>query len=132
LAGATARPVRRAAPAGVVEEPFEIDNRHAKLAGLLWLPAKRPPKVPVVIVIAGSGPVDRDGNAGGMLRSDSYRQLAEALAKKGVATIRYDKRGVGQSSLGGKLEELGFDDFVSDAAALVAMARVNDKLAGVY
>ena len=58
--------------------------------------------------------------------------LAEALAKKGVATIRYDKRGVGQSTLGGKLEDIGFDDFVSDAAALVAMARVNDKLSGVY
>jgi uncharacterized protein len=132
LSSAAAPPVRRAAPAGIVEEPFEIENRAARIAGVLWLPATRPKTVPVVIVIAGSGPVDRDGNAGGMLRSDSYRQLAEALAKKGIATIRYDKRGVGASTLGGKLEDLGFDDFVSDAAALVAMARVNDKLAGVY
>lgn len=129
---ASAPPVRRKPPAGVVEEPFEIENRGAKLAGVLWLPEKRAGKVPVVIVIAGSGPVDRDGNAGGMLRSDTYRMLAEALARRGVATIRYDKRGVGESTFGGKLEELGFDDFVSDAAALVAMARVNDKLAGVY
>ena len=127
-----AAPVRRAPPAGVVEESFEIDNRGAKLAGVLWLPAKRSGPVPVVIVIADSGPVDRDGNSGGMLRSDAYRELAEALAKKGIATIRYDKRGVGQSKLGGKLDALGFDDFVSDAAALVAMARVNDKLSGVY
>jgi pimeloyl-ACP methyl ester carboxylesterase len=132
LGNAAAPPVRRAAPAGVAEEPFEIDNRGAKLSGILWLPSSRPKTVPVVIMIAGSGPVDRDGNAGGILRSDTYRQLAEALAKKGVATIRYDKRGVGQSTLGGKLEDIGFDDFVSDAAALVAMARVNDKLAGVY
>jgi pimeloyl-ACP methyl ester carboxylesterase len=129
---ASAPPVRRAPPAGVVEQPFEIDNRGAKIAGVLWLPAVRSGPVPVVIVIAGSGPVDRDGNSGGLLRSDAYRQLAEALAKKGVATIRYDKRGVGQSTLGGKLADIGFDDFVSDAAALVAMARVNDKLSGVY
>ena len=67
-----------------------------------------------------------------MLRSDAYRELAEALAKRGVATIRYDKRGVGQSTYAGKLSDLGFDDFVSDAAALIAMARVNDKLSGVY
>ncbi|HEX6836195.1 MAG TPA: alpha/beta fold hydrolase [Polyangia bacterium] len=129
---ATAPPVRRAPPAGVVEQPFEIDNRSAKIAGVLWLPATRSGPVPVVIIIAGSGPVDRDGNSGGILRSDAYRQLAEALAKKGVATIRYDKRGVGQSTFAGKLADLGFDDFVSDAAALVAMARVNDKLSGVY
>ena len=132
LGSATAPPVRRPAPAGVVEEPCEIDNRGAKLSGILWLPATRPKTVPVVIIIAGSGPVDRDGNAGGLLHSDTYRQLAEALAKKGVATIRYDKRGVGQSTLGGKLEDLGFDDFVSDAAALVAMSKVNDKISGIY
>ncbi|MCA1663346.1 MAG: alpha/beta hydrolase [Myxococcales bacterium] len=132
LGNAAAPPVHRPAPAGVVEEPFEIDNRGARLSGVLWLPATRGKTVPVVIIIAGSGPVDRDGNAGGILRSDSYRQLAEALAKKGVATIRYDKRGVGQSTLGGKLEDIGFDDFVSDAAALVAMAKVNDKLSGIY
>lgn len=129
---ATAPPVKRAAPPGVVEQEVEIDNRGAKLAGVLWLPAARSGPVPVVIIIAGSGPVDRDGNSGGMLRSDAYRQLAEALAKKGVATIRYDKRGVGQSTFTGKLADLGFDDFVSDAAAMVAMARVNDKLSGIY
>ena len=99
----------------------------------MWLPGRRATgKVPVVIVIAGSGPVDRDGNAGGLLRTDSYRLLAEALARRGVATIRYDKRGVGESTLGGKVEALSFDDFVSDAAALVTKARLNDKLAGVY
>jgi pimeloyl-ACP methyl ester carboxylesterase len=131
-AAASAPMVTRAPPAGVVEERFEIDNHGAKLAGILWLPAVRPRKVPVVLFIAGSGPVDRDGNAGGLMRSDSYRLLAEALAKKGIASIRYDKRGAGQSTLGKKLEELGFDDYVSDAAALLTMARVNDKLAGVY
>jgi len=130
--GAAAPPVKRAPPAGVAEEPFEIDNRGAKISGVVWLPAKRSGPVPVVIIIAGSGPVDRDGNSGGILRSDAYRQLAEGLAKRGVATIRYDKRGIGQSTYAGKLADLGFDDFVSDAAALVAMARVNDKLAGVY
>jgi len=129
---AAAPPVTRKPPAGVVEEPFEVDNRGAKLAGVLWMPAQRSGPVPVVIVIAGSGPVDRDGNAGGMLRSDAYRQLAEALARRGIATIRYDKRGVGQSTYSGTLANLGFDDFVSDAAALVTMARTNDKLSGVY
>ena len=44
---------------------------------------RAPRRVPVVLFIAGSGPVDRDGNAGGIMRSDSYRLLAEALAQSG-------------------------------------------------
>jgi pimeloyl-ACP methyl ester carboxylesterase len=131
--GSAATPtVKRAPPAGVIEEPFVIDNRGAKLGGILWLPAARPKAVPVVIIIAGSGPVDRDGNVGSMVRSDTYRQLAEALARRGVASIRYDKRGVGESTMGKKLEELSFDDYINDAAALVTMARLNGKLTGVY
>ena len=131
-ASASTPTVKRAPPAGVVEEPFVVDDRGAKLAGVVWLPAKRTAKVPVVLVIAGSGPVDRDGNIGAVLRTDSYRLLAEALAKRGIASIRYDKRGVGESTLPGKLEDTSFEDFVNDAAALVTMARINDKLAGVY
>lgn len=129
---AAAPVVKRAPPSDVTEEQFEIQNRATKLSGVLWLPKKRAGKVPVVLMIAGSGPVDRDGNAGGALRTDAYRQLAEALAKKGIASIRYDKRGVGLSTLGGKLEDVTFDDFINDAATLVTMARLNDKLSGVY
>lgn len=129
---AAAPVIKRPPPAGLVEEQFEIQNRGTKLSGVLWLPQKRQGKVPVVLMIAGSGPVDRDGNAGGALRTDAYRLLGEALAKKGIASIRYDKRGVGQSIMAGKLEDLTFDDFINDAAALVTMARLNDKLSNVY
>jgi pimeloyl-ACP methyl ester carboxylesterase len=129
---AAAPQAKRTPPSWAKEDPFELDNGGAKLAGVLWRPLPEGKRVPVVIVIAGSGPVDRDGNAGGMLRTDAYRQLADALAKRGVATIRYDKRGVGQSTLGKKLDDLAFDDFVGDAAALVAMARNSSSLSSVY
>lgn len=127
-----APPVRRAPPATVREEPFDVDNGGAHISGVLWRPAGPPRPTPVVIVIAGSGPVDREGNSGGILRSDSYRMLAEALASRGVATIRYDKRGIGQSTLGGKLADIGFDDFVADAAALVQKARTTPQLGSIY
>jgi hypothetical protein len=123
--------VRRAPPAGIVEEPFEVDSGNAKLSGVVWRPQTDKP-VPAVLVIAGSGTVDRDGNVGGILRTDTSRQLAEALVRRGVAAIRYDKRGVGLSSFTGKLESIGFDDFVADAGALVTMARTNNKLASVF
>ncbi|MDB4969112.1 MAG: alpha/beta hydrolase [Myxococcales bacterium] len=123
--------VRRVAPPGVVEDPFDVTNGSAKLSGVTWRPQGDKP-VPVVIMIAGSGPVDRDGNAGGLMRTDAYRQLAEALAKRGVASIRYDKRGIGLSSFSGAPDSVTFDDFVGDAAALVAMARTNAKFSSVF
>ena len=59
---------------------------------------------PVVLIIAGSGPTDRDGNSpapiapGKTLRTDSYKLLAQALAAEGIASVRYDKRGIGASA----------------------------------
>ncbi|MBL3574061.1 lysophospholipase [Rhodovulum sulfidophilum] len=52
-----------------------------------------------VVIVPGSGPVDRDGNAPALgLRSDSYRLLAEALQAAGIASLRIDKRGFGGSA----------------------------------
>lgn len=128
---ATTAPVHRPPPKGVVEQPFELDHDGAKLAGVTWRPAgvSRPP---VVIVIAGSGPVDRDGNAGAALHSDTYRQLAEELARRGIATLRYDKRGVGESTLGKPVADLAFEDGVGDAVAMVALARHDPTFSSVY
>ena len=122
----------RPAPAGVREEAFELDSGPAKLAGVSWRPADAHGPVPVVIVIAGSGPVDRDGNAGAMLHGDTYRELAAALARRGIATLRYDKRGVGASTMGKPLAQIGFDDFVSDAVAMVALARHKPEFSKVF
>ncbi len=49
---------------------------------------------PTVLIIPGSGPTDRDGNSPLGVKAGPYRQLAEALAKKGVSTVRIDKRGM--------------------------------------
>lgn len=70
---------------------------------------------PVVLLIGGSGPTDRNGNQG----SDGpgeLRQLAEQLAEKGIASLRYDKRGVGRSLAPGLREEdLVLNTYVEDA-----------------
>ena len=75
------------------------------------------------VVIAGSGPTDRDGNSPLGVRGDMLRQLAEGLAVDGVATIRYDKRGIAQSRAAALDEEtLTFDSLVADARAWAAEA----------
>lgn len=53
------------------------------------------------LIIAGSGPTDRNGNSVLGLRTDTYRLLAEALAERGISSVRYDKRGVGRSATAG-------------------------------
>lgn len=83
------------------------------LAGTLILEGKT-----AALIIAGSGPTDRDGNSALNLRSDVYKLLAEGLAVKGVSTLRYDKRGVGASQAAMTTElDLRFETYVDDAKA---------------
>ena len=69
----------------------------------------------VVLLIAGSGPTDRDGNNSGM-KNNSLKMLAQELSKNGIASLRYDKRGIGSSrNAGPKEADLRFDNYVDDA-----------------
>ena len=69
----------------------------------------------VALLIAGSGPTDRDGNNSGM-KNNSLKMLAQELSKNGIATLRYDKRGIANSrNAGPKEADLRFDNYVDDA-----------------
>lgn len=82
------------------------------LSGTL-LPAGR--NQTIAIIIAGSGPTDRDGNNYLGVKANSYKLVAEGLAKQGIASLRYDKRAVGKSiSPGMKEADLRFDDYIND------------------
>ena len=73
----------------------------------------------VALFIAGSGPTDRNCNSSLGLRTDSFRYLAAELEKAGIASLRYDKRAIGESRYDdpSKIAEVVFEDFVGDAAA---------------
>ena len=87
-----------------------------KLAGTLSKPADAAPttRLPAIVLIAGSGPLDRDETAYGI---PIFAQLANALAEAGFAVVRYDKRGVGQS--GGRGEFATLSDYADDVVAVV-------------
>ena len=75
-----------------------------------------------VLIVAGSGPTDRNGNSGQSLNTYTYKMLSDNLVKSGIAVLRYDKRAIGRSRLNdpATIPNLVFGDFVDDAARCVA------------
>lgn len=106
-------------------ENVYLESKPGRLAGTLLVPVGAG-RVPLAIVIAGSGPTDRDGNtAGEPSGPNCLRQLADGLAAKGIAVLRYDKRGIaGSGSAGIPEQNLRFETLADDA---VAWARKYEK-----
>ena len=105
------------AQATVLQRPISLDTGSGELFGSLLLPKSDTP-VPVVLIISGSGPTDRDGNNPEGGRNDSLKRLAWVLAKHNIASVRYDKRGVA-ASLAATPDErnLSVEAYVADAVA---------------
>lgn len=88
-------------------------------------------KPPVALLIAGSGTTDHDGN-GPQIKPATLKKLAEQLAARKIATLRYDKRGAGGwKPEFGRPEDFRFKDYVDDAAALVNYLRSSGKFSKV-
>lgn len=120
--------------AQAAETPIVLDTPGGQLAGTLELPAGAGAGKPrVALIIAGSGPTDRDGNSSLIPgRNDSLKLLAAALADAGIATVRYDKRGIGASHAAGPAESaLRFETFVDDATAWIAKLKTDPRFASV-
>lgn len=100
----------------------------APLWGTLLLPDS-PGPYPALLLLPGSGPVDRDGNLPG-LACDSLRLLAEGLAGHGIATLRADKRGIGASHAAAPDEAtLRLDTYVDDAVRWMDALRADPGVA---
>lgn len=112
------------------EKEISINNAQGKLSGTLLLP-KTKAKTPVVLIIVGSGATDRNGNQG-MVQPNTLKLIAEGLLTHNIASLRYDKQGVGKSSDASKPEnELVFDDFVEDALLWVNFLKKQKKISEI-
>jgi pimeloyl-ACP methyl ester carboxylesterase len=102
------------------------------LFGTMTLPDKKG-KLPLVIFISGSGPTDRDGNNPLIQgKNNCFLQLSDALAKKGIASFRFDKRGVGQSKKAGlKESDLRFEDYVKDVESWIGMFHKDERISKI-
>jgi len=114
------------------EEEVSVPVKGGTLKGTILLPDNPNQFTPVALIIAGSGPTDRNGNNMSM-QSNAYKLLAEALAEKGIATMRYDKRGIGASTDFKTAEAaLRFDDYIQDAKSVVTYLHHAKSYQSVY
>jgi pimeloyl-ACP methyl ester carboxylesterase len=107
---------------GVEVHPLDLKQESGSLRGELWIPRGSTPTTPVVVMFAGSGPTDRDGNQR-MIRPNAYKEMARALARGGIASARFDKRGVGESKDSTREDHLTMRDTVADARLVVRAVR---------
>lgn len=117
--------------ATTIEQSITLDTGSGILYGSIVTPAGTSSPVPVVLLIAGSGPTDRNGNSKLLPgNNDSLKMVAENLAMSGIASLRYDKRGIGQSQSAVTQESaLRFDTYVEDAAKWIDLLRKDPRFA---
>ena len=94
------------------EEIIALETPTGNIEGTLLVPSKE--NVPLVLIIAGSGPTDRDGNSGS-LKNNSLKMLAQGLYDNNIASFRFDKRGIAKSAKAMTSEEdLRFEHYIQD------------------
>jgi len=118
--------------ASLTESPVLLKTFAGSISGTLTVPKNASGKIPVVLIIAGSGPTDRDGNSPKLgLNGNTYKMLANDLGKNGIASLRYDKRMVGQSAVNTKEKELRFEDYVDDAVGMINLLNDDQRFSKV-
>jgi hypothetical protein len=104
------------------EAAFSNDQAHISLSGILTLPPG-PGPFPVAVLLSGTGPQDRDESIAG---HRPFLILADHLTRKGIAVLRFDKRGIGKST--GNYAEATTEDFAGDAQAAVAYLKTRKDM----
>ncbi|MCL2326547.1 MAG: alpha/beta fold hydrolase [Proteobacteria bacterium] len=120
-----------APPEGFVETPIAVDaGTGFPLQGRLVKPQSTQPAVPLIILVQGSGPHGFDETVG---PNRVFGQLAFGLAKRGIATLRYDKRTHAYPAKMAALPNITVDDeYVQDVLAATALAKSLEGIGEVY
>lgn len=113
-----------------VETKVTLETKTGEIFGTLTTP-RNFEKIPVALIIAGSGPTDRDGN-NPVMKNNSLKILAFELSQNNIATLRFDKRGIAESKLaGGSEADLRFDDYVNDVRDWITLLKKDKRFSKV-
>ena len=112
------------------ESDISLEVENGTIEGTLLTPVDQT-NYPVVLIIPGSGPTDRNGNNQFGLNTDSYKMIAETMANNGIASVRFDKRGIGESI---KVQEelLSFEDYVNDAVHWIKKLKEDNQFNNIF
>lgn len=116
---------------GFRESDIVLTTSTGQIHGTLLIPGnvKKPP---LVIIIAGSGPTDRNGNSPLGVQSNTYKMLAENMAKNSIASLRFDKRGIAKSQPAMKSEsELLFETYINDVNEWVSLMKSDKRFSSI-
>lgn len=128
-----AAPAAPAVPSRFTDEALSIPVNGGDIKASLMLPGQATAQTPVALIIAGSGATDRNGNSPGLVNSNAYKMIAETLAASGIASLRFDKRLIGQSKgFDPDESKLRFETYVQDAVQLIRYLREKKGYAKVY
>lgn len=88
---------------------------------------------PIVIIIAGSGPTDRNGNSIAGVDANSYKMISDGLANEGIASIRYDKRGIAASkdAMTGE-KDIRFENYIDDVVLWIQKIKRDSRFKDIY
>jgi len=87
---------------------------------------------PIVLIIAGSGPTDRDGNSPLGVQANTYKMFSVGFAKNGISTLRFDKRGIGKSATAMISEsDIRFETFINDVVAWISLLKSDNRFSEI-
>ncbi|HZH93701.1 MAG TPA: alpha/beta fold hydrolase [Tissierellaceae bacterium] len=117
---------------GLPEEDYNLEVAEGEIKGSLMLPEGEGP-FKLAIIHQGSGPTDRDGNSAIAGDNNSLKMVAEDLAQAGIASLRFDKRGIAKSmSLIEREEDLVFEDYVYDMILWIEKTEQDERFSEIY
>ncbi|KMK78021.1 alpha/beta fold hydrolase [Alkalihalobacillus pseudalcaliphilus] len=117
-------------PEGVMEEEVTVgEGNEFELGGTITVPSEIEGKIPVVVIVHGSGPNNRDGE---MLELTPYRDIAWGLAERGIASIRYDKRTLIYPEAFMNQDFTWYEETVDDAVLAAEIVSSDDRFDQVY
>lgn len=116
---------------GFSETELTLKTPAGDIFGTLTIPDNAKSS-PVVLIIAGSGPTDRNGNSPLGVRTDTYKKIAEGLAGNGVSSLRFDKRGIAASRAAMASEaDLRFETYINDVKGWISMLNSDKRFSKV-
>jgi uncharacterized protein len=114
------------------ETEIELQTSTGVISGTLTIPNNSKTS-PIVIIIAGSGPTDRNCNSPLGIQTNTYKMISADFAKKGVSSLRFDKRGIGKSKSAMTSEsDLRFETYVNDVVAWISLLKPDTRFSKIF